>query len=214
MTRKSLDETVQEWKETGLIFDEHAFVTASVLPDEPKSAGLHGVLRTEQSERGMRDRLKEALLIAGKHDLFLFAAIGLDESKCFWGGEPKLVYLLPDEAEIALLPIEVVQEIALKSGQLQSVLSESFSYYQEYETAVNLVEKLRLIEEQLKSFMWNARFQVPLRSSTKKTRELLREIEAGGRKLEKSLREQLDEPLQHEAATTICEGIRFLHAFR
>ena len=213
MPRKRLDKVVEEWGKIGLYFDEYAYVTAFVLPGEPKSGGLHGVLRNNDASRSVRERLKEAIVVARSNDLCLFATVGLDESKHYWGGAYKFVYILPDEAEIALFPKEVVQEIASKSGQLQGVVSESFSYYQEDAGAVKLEEKLRLIEEQMTSFIENSRFSVPMRSSTKKTRTLLNEIMADCQ-LEDALREQLDGPLQHVAATTICEGIRFLHAFR
>jgi hypothetical protein len=213
MTRQRLNNVVKEWEGLGLIFHEYAFVTRFVLPGEPKTGGLHGVLRNNDTSRIVRQRLKEAIAVASRHDMCLFATVGLDESKHFWGGEYKFVYVLPDEAEIALFPKEVVQEITSKSEQLQGVVSESFSFYQEDENAVKLVADLRQIAEQMNSFMENSKFSVPMRTSAKKTRALVREIILDD-ELEDSLREQLDGPLQHEAATTICEGIRFLHAFR
>lgn len=213
MTRQRLDKVVKEWEGLGLIFHEYAYVTAFILPGEPKSGGLHGVLRNNDASRSARERLNEAMAVARSNDISLFATVGLDESKRYWGGEYKYAYVLPDEVEIALFPTEVVQGIALKSGQLQGVISESFLYYQEEENAVKLEGKLRLIEEQMKSFMVKSKFHIPLRSSTKKTRALLNEIMAAG-DLEDSLRDHVDGPLQHEAATMICEGIRFLHAFR
>ena len=213
MTRQRLENVIKEWEGIGLTFHEYAFVTRFVLPGEPKSGGLHGVLRNNDTSRIVRQRLKEAIAVASRNDMYLFATVGLDESKHFWGGEYKFVYVLPDEAEIALFPKEVVREIASKSEQLRGVVSESFSFYQEDKNAVKLEADLRRIAEHMKSFMENSKFSVPMRTSTKKTRSLVREIILDG-EIEDSLREQLDEPLQHEAATTICEGLRFLHAFR
>lgn len=212
MTRERLDKVVSEMEAIGLVFDEHACVTASVLPGKPKSSGLHGVLRIGVQTQSGKGRWQETLAIAKKNGIHLFVNLEYQGPKHVWGGEDKSVYVLPTQVEVAIIPKEVIVEIESKAGEIRRVVSESFLFHQEDERVLLVEENLRLIEKQAKDFRLAA-YTSQLRPITVDLRHLVTNISKDSL-FEGTLREQLNGQLQQNAATTICEGIRFLHTFR
>lgn len=213
MTRERLDRVVEEWEKIGLYFDEHAYVAASVLSGKPESGGLHGVLKHADGFRPVKGRLSEAMSIAERNNIYLFVDVEADGERCLWGGAHKVIRIRPTEVECALIPKEMLQQISSKSESLRKIVSRSLSYQQEDAKVLRVDEKLILMERQIKECIEEVHSPMPLMLKTKLLRRLVKRV-MEDTAFEEILREQLDEPLQQEAATTICEGIRFLHSFR
>ena len=213
MQRYRVDRVVKEWKRNGVYFEEHACVAAAVLPERLESVGLHGVLRNDFGSLPIMGRLEEAIAIAESNDIYLFVDFETDEAKQLWGGECKEVFIYPNEAEVALIPKEVLQTISSNSMSLRETVKQSFSYYQEDEILLRLDENLILLERHIKDCVGEFYPSMPLALKTKILRHLVNKV-AEDTAFEGTLHGNLHGKVQHEAANTICEGIRFLHAFR
>ena len=211
MSRKQLDKVVKEWEKVELIFKEHECISGAVFPGKSALSGLHGILRNKHISNSVRVRLKEAMTIAKENDLFLFVSYEVEGLPPSWGGERKLMSLF--DIEIAIIPKEVFVEMVVQIRRVRNGIKDSYSYLQEDDEVLWVEEKLGLLEARLSA--WNTWFlsSLSLESDTERLRPLLKEIMDEGC-LEDVLREQLDGQLQREAATIVCEGIRFLHAFR
>lgn len=212
IARERLDKVVKEWEPIGLVFDEHAHVAAPVFPGKPEASGLHGVLRIGGASGNKKGRWQEALAIAKKNGVHLLVNMEYSGPKEIWGGKDKFVYVMPTEIEIALISKEVIWALESKAELIRKAVGESFLYHQEDERVLLVEENLRLIERQAKDFR-QAAYTSQLRPITVDLRHLVTNISKDSL-FEGTLREQLNGQLQQNAATTICEGIRFLHAFR
>lgn len=213
MSMERLGIVVREWKRNDLLFEEHACVRVKVLPGRRAWYGFHGVLKNQGEMESEKVRLALALAMAERKDVCVFADIGKGEAKSTWGGQYKFKYIYPNEAAVALIPKEVLQAIASNSASVRKVMNQSFLYYQEDADVLRASENLCLLQIRIEDYLNKSDLTVPVLANTKYIHQVIETISKDG-SFEEVIRKHLNGEVQQEAATIICEGVRFLDAFR
>lgn len=213
MSRERFDKVISKWKSNDVLFVEHASATAVVLSEKIESVGLHGVMWVDGGQRTLKTAMSRTLLSTNREKICLLARTEPDEVKYLWAGCYKPVHIYPNQAEVVLIPTEVIQAIANESYSIRKEIMWNFSYLQEDDSAIKVVETLRLIDEQMTAFWVGAFEPETLMENSKNLRQLVKKI-SQDTSFEWVLRKSLEGQRQQSAITTICEGIRFLHTFR
>lgn len=213
MSRERLGIVVREWKKSGLLFEERACVRTKFLPGRRAWYGFHGILKNQGEQETEIVRLALAFAIAESEDICVLAVIGEGWAKGLWGGQYDFKNVYPNEAAVALVPKEALQAIASNSASVCNVINRSFSYYQEDAEVLRAYKNLSRLQVRIEDYLNKSDLTAPVLANTKYIHQATEKISKDS-SFEGVIREHLNGEAQQEAATIICEGVRFLDAFR
>ena len=213
MSRERLGIVVRELKKSGLLFEERACVRVKFLPGRRAWYGFHGILKNHGPLESERVRLALVYPIAESEDICVLAVIGEGKAKGLWGGQLDFKNVYPNEAAVALVPKEALQAIASNSAAVCKVLNRSFSYYQEDAEVLRAYKNLSRLQVRIEDYLRKSDLTAPVLENTKYIHHATEEISKDS-SFEDVIRKQLKGEAQQEAATIICEGVRFLNTFR